>query len=114
MWSGLKTHHIPVDEFYTLKRTERGHLVKEQLAGQQNIPVFLRQHWQKRRALRFPPDIPCLQRAGRFGRGSVMAAQTGFHHRVFVSLGDRRNGQPFALGMHWPRDLVVATLISGY
>ncbi len=61
-----KTHHIPVDEFYTLKRTERGHLVKEQLAGQQNIPVFLRQHWQKRRALRFPPDTPCLQRAGRF------------------------------------------------
>ncbi len=42
-----KTHHIPVDEFYTLKRTERGHLVKEQLAGQQNIPVFLRQHWQR-------------------------------------------------------------------
>lgn len=61
-----KTHHIPVDEFYTLKRTERGHLVKEQLAGQQNIPVFLRQHWQKETALRFPPDTPCLQRAGRF------------------------------------------------
>ncbi|HAL7734746.1 TPA: phosphatase PAP2 family protein, partial [Escherichia coli] len=27
-----KTHHIPVDEFYTLKRAERGNLVKEQLA----------------------------------------------------------------------------------
>ncbi len=93
-----KTHHIPVDEFYTLKRTERGHLVKEQLAGQQNIPVFLRQHWQKRRALRFPPTHHVCSELGAFGRGSVMAAQTDFHHRVFVSLGDRRNGQPFASG----------------
>ncbi|HBZ9643855.1 TPA: phosphatidylglycerophosphatase B, partial [Citrobacter freundii] len=30
-----KTHHIPVDEFYTLKRKDRGNLVKDQLAEQQ-------------------------------------------------------------------------------
>ena len=34
-----KTHHIPVDEFYTLKRKDRGNLVKEQLAEQQDIPT---------------------------------------------------------------------------
>lgn len=94
-----KTHHIPVDEFYTLKRTERGHLVKEQLAGQQNIPVFLRQHWQKETGFAFPSGHTMFAASwASFGRGSVMAAQTDFHHRVFVSLGDRRNGQPFASG----------------
>ena len=40
MWSGWKTHHVPVNEFYNLKRKDRGALVKEQLAEQQDIPTF--------------------------------------------------------------------------
>ena len=35
-----KTHHIPVDEFYTLKRAERGNLVKEQLAEEKYPTIF--------------------------------------------------------------------------
>ncbi|SUG70501.1 phosphatidylglycerophosphatase B [Salmonella enterica subsp. enterica] len=72
--------------------------MKEQLAGQQNIPVFLRQHWQKETGFAFPSGHTMFAASWRFWRGSVMAAQTDFHHRVFVSLGDRRNGQPFASG----------------
>ena len=49
-----KTHHIPVDEFYTLKRAERGNLVKEQLAEEKNIPQYLRSHWQKETGFAFP------------------------------------------------------------
>lgn len=93
-----KTHHIPVDEFYTLKRTERGHLVKEQLAGTEH-PRFPASALAKRDGLcvSLRTHHVCSE-LGAFGRGSVMAAQTDFHHRVFVSLGDRRNGQPFASG----------------
>lgn len=55
MLSGWKkTHHIPVDEFYTLKRAERGNLVKEQLAEEKNIPQYLRSHWQKETGFAFP------------------------------------------------------------
>lgn len=93
-----KTHHIPVDEFYTLKRTERGHLVKEQLAGQQNIPVFLRQHWQKETGFAFPSGHTMFAASWALLPWVCYTAQTDFHHRVFVSLGDRRNGQPFASG----------------
>ena len=49
-----KTHHVPVDEFYNLKRKDRGALVKEQLAEQQDIPKFLRKHWQKETGFAFP------------------------------------------------------------
>lgn len=59
-----KTHHIPVDEFYTLKRAERGNLVKEQLAEEKNIPQYLRSHWQKETGLPFLPVTRCLLPVG--------------------------------------------------
>jgi phosphatidylglycerophosphatase B len=60
-----KTHHVPVDEFYNLKRKDRGALVKEQLSEQQDIPKFLRKHWQKEAGFAFPSGIRCLLPAGR-------------------------------------------------
>lgn len=94
-----KTHHIPVDEFYTLKRTERGHLVKEQLAGQQNIPVFLRQHWQKETGFAFPSGHTMFAASwALLAVGLLWPRRRTFTIAFFVSLGDRRNGQPFASG----------------
>lgn len=61
-----KTHHVPVDEFYNLKRKDRGALVKEQLAEQQDIPTFYANTGKKRPALRFLPGIRCLLPAGRY------------------------------------------------
>jgi phosphatidylglycerophosphatase B len=70
-----KTHHVPVDEFYNLKRKDRGALVKEQLAEQQDIPKFLRKHWQKETGFAFPSGHTmfaaswALLGLGCFGRG---------------------------------------------
>lgn len=64
-----KTHHIPVDEFYTLKRAERGNLVKEQLAEEKNIPQYLRSHWQKETGLPFLPVTRCLLPVGLLAVG---------------------------------------------
>jgi hypothetical protein len=80
-----KAHHIPVDEFYNLKRKDRAALVKEQLAEQQDIPKFLRKHWQKRPASRFLPGIPCLQPAGRCLGWATVAASSDGNHRVYWS-----------------------------
>ena len=62
-----KTYHIPVDEFYTLKRAERGNLVKEQLAEEKNIPQFLRSHWQKETGFAFPSGHTMFALATRSG-----------------------------------------------
>jgi phosphatidylglycerophosphatase B len=93
-----KTHHVPVDEFYNLKRKDRGALVKEQLAEQQDIPKFLRKHWQKRPGSRFLPATRCLRPAGRCWRWAALAATSNGHHRDFAGLGDGSDGQPLAAG----------------
>ncbi len=41
-------------QFYALKRKERAKLVHEQLAQAQDIPSFLRKHWQKETGFAFP------------------------------------------------------------
>ncbi|VUC83822.1 phosphatidylglycerophosphatase B [Salmonella sp. NCTC 11881] len=114
MWSGLKkTHHIPVDEFYTLKRTERGHLVKEQLAGQQNIPVFLRQHWQKETGFAFPSGHTMFAASwALLAVGLLWPRRRTFTIAFLLVWATGVMGSRLLLGMHWPRDLVVATLIS--
>jgi phosphatidylglycerophosphatase B len=45
---------VPVTQFYALKRKERAKLVHEQLAQAQDIPPFLRKHWQKETGFAFP------------------------------------------------------------
>ncbi|EBG0868932.1 phosphatidylglycerophosphatase B, partial [Salmonella enterica] len=108
-----KTHHIPVDEFYTLKRTERGHLVKEQLAGQQNIPVFLRQHWQKETGFAFPSGHTMFAASwALLAVGLLWPRRRTFTIAFLLVWATGVMGSRLLLGMHWPRDLVVATLIS--
>ncbi|STD20815.1 phosphoesterase PA-phosphatase-like protein [Enterobacter asburiae] len=60
-----------MDEFYNLKRKDRGALVKEQLAEQQDIPKFLRKHWQKETGFAFPsgPHHVCGQLGRCWGLG---------------------------------------------
>lgn len=68
-----KTHHIPVDEFYTLKRADRGNLVKEQLAEEKisrNIYVLI---GRKRRGLPFLPATRCLPPVSLARRWAVVA-----------------------------------------
>ena len=87
-----KTHHIPVDEFYTLKRAERGNLVKEQLAEEKNIPQYLRSHWQKETGFAFPSDVCC--QLGTAGRWFAVAASANVNHCYLVGLGNGSHGKP--------------------
>lgn len=60
-----QTQQVPVTQFYALKRKERAKLVHEQLAQEQQIPGFLRKHWQKRPASLSHLAIRCSLPAGR-------------------------------------------------
>lgn len=108
-----KTHHIPVDEFYTLKRKARGEMVKELLTEQDNIPPFLRKHWQKETGFAFPSGHTLFAASwALLGVGLLWPRRRRITIAVLLLWATAVMGSRMMLGMHWPRDLVVATLIS--
>jgi phosphatidylglycerophosphatase B len=108
-----KTHHVPVDEFYNLKRKDRGALVKEQLSEQQDIPKFLRKHWQKEAGFAFPSGHTMFAASwALLGVGLLWPRRRTVTIAVLLVWATAVMGSRLLLGMHWPRDLVVATLIS--
>ncbi|KNC92284.1 phosphatidylglycerophosphatase B [Trabulsiella odontotermitis] len=108
-----KTQQIPVDEFYTLKRKERSSLVKKQLAQQTEIPVFLRKHWQKETGFAFPSGHTMFAASwALLGVGLLWPRRRTVTIAILLLWATAVMGSRLLLGMHWPRDLVVATLMS--
>lgn len=108
-----KTHHIPVDGFYTLKRKARGMLVEEQLSTQRDIPVFLRQHWQNETGFAFPSGHTMFAASwALLAVGLLWPRRRTLTIALLLIWATGVMGSRLLLGMHWPRDLVVATLIS--
>ncbi|MEO3988883.1 phosphatidylglycerophosphatase B [Pseudocitrobacter cyperus] len=108
-----KTHHIPVAEFYTLKKKERGALVKEQLVQQQDIPSFLRKHWQKETGFAFPSGHTMFAASwALLAVGLLWPRRRTFTIAILLAWATAVMGSRLLLGMHWPRDLVASTLIS--
>ena len=101
-----------MNEFYNLKRKDRGALVKEQLAEQQDIPTFYVNTGKRDRLCVSIRAHHVRRQLGTSCRRPFMAAASDCHYRHFTGLGDGVMGSRLLLGMHWPRDLVVATLIS--
>lgn len=87
--------------------------MKEQLAGQQNIPVFLRQHWQKETGFAFPSGHTMFAASwALLAVGLLWPRRRTFTIAFLLVWATGVMGSRLLLGMHWPRDLVVATLIS--
>jgi len=108
-----KTHHVPVDDFYNLKRKERGELVKEQLTEQQAVPTFLRKHWQKETGFAFPSGHTMFAASwALLGVGLLWPRRRTLTIAFLLVWATGVMGSRLLLGMHWPRDLVVATLMS--
>ena len=87
--------------------------MKEQLTEQQDIPKFLRKHWQKETGFAFPSGHTMFAASW-----ALLAVGLLWPRRRTVTIGilliwaTGVMGSRLLLGMHWPRDLVVATLIS--
>ncbi|APZ06690.1 MULTISPECIES: phosphatidylglycerophosphatase B [Kosakonia] len=108
-----KEHAVPTDHFYSLKRKERGALVKEQLASQHDIPGFLRHHWQKETGFAFPSGHTMFAASwALLGVGLLWPRRRTWTIVILLAWATSVMGSRLLLGMHWPRDLAVATLIS--
>lgn len=109
-----KSRQVPVDQFYALKRKERAKLVHEQLAQEQDIPRFLRKHWQKETGFAFPSGHTMFAASwALLGVGLLWPRRRWVTIAALLTWATAVMGSRLALGMHWPQDLLVATLISG-
>lgn len=108
-----KNHHVDDSYFYSLPRKERSELVKTQLEDQVQIPQWLRSHWQFETGFAFPSGHTMFAATwALLGVGLLWARR---HYKTVVILmlwASGVMGSRLVLGMHWPQDLVVATLIS--
>jgi phosphatidylglycerophosphatase B len=86
--------------------------VHEQLAQEQDIPDFAQTLAERDRVcFSVRPHDVCGQ-LGAAGRWAAVAASTLGTIAVLLVWATAVMGSRLALGMHWPLDLVVATLIS--
>ncbi|MEI7367241.1 phosphatidylglycerophosphatase B [Pectobacterium colocasium] len=108
-----KNHQVDDSYFYSLPRKERSELVKTQLQDQTQIPQWLRSHWQFETGFAFPSGHTLFAATwALLGVGLLWARR---HYKTVVILmlwASGVMGSRLVLGMHWPQDLVVATLIS--
>ncbi|EKK5269390.1 phosphatidylglycerophosphatase B [Cronobacter dublinensis] len=108
-----KNRNIPVDDFYNLKRKARGELVKAQLQNETDIPGWLRKHWQKETGFAFPSGHTMFAASwAMLGFGLLWPRRRTWTLAVLTVWAIGVMGSRMLLGMHWPRDLVVATLLS--
>lgn len=107
-------HHIDNRFFYSLPRAERSELVKQQLQNQTIIPVWLSRHWQFETGFAFPSGHTVF--AASWALLAVGILWPRRHYKTVFLLMIWAQGvmmSRLVLGMHWPRDLIAATLISG-
>lgn len=107
------THDVKADDFYSLARKDRSHLVKKQLTDEQDIPTFLRKHWQKETGFAFPSGHTMFAASwALLGVGLLWPRRRTWTIALLLAWATGVMCSRLVLGMHWPRDLVVATLIS--
>lgn len=106
-------HDVNAAHFYSLQRDDRSHLVQEQLAEEQNVPPFLRKHWQKETGFAFPSGHTMFAASwALLGVGLLWPRRRTWTIVILLAWAAGVMGSRLVLGMHWPRDLLVATLIS--
>ncbi len=92
-----KNTSYSVDEFYTLKRAERGKSGERTVTEEKNIPQYLRSHWQKETGFPSGHDVCC--QLGTAGRWFAVAASANVNHCYLAGLGNGVMGR-LLLGMH--------------
>ncbi|WCG84750.1 phosphatidylglycerophosphatase B [Pectobacterium sp. A5351] len=108
-----KNHQVDDSYFYSLPRKERSELVKMQLEDQAQIPQWLRSHWQFETGFAFPSGHTMFAATwALLGVGLLWARRHYKTVAILMLWASSVMGSRLVLGMHWPQDLVVATLIS--
>ncbi|AJI95648.1 phosphatidylglycerophosphatase B [Yersinia ruckeri] len=102
------------EQFYALPRQQRSALIEERMQGQTQVPQWLVEHWQFETGFAFPSGHTVFAVTwALLGVGLLWPRR---HYKTIALLmlwATGVMGSRLVLGMHWPQDLIMATLISG-
>lgn len=108
-----KRHNISETQFYQLNRQGRSEMVSTLLANDTQLPTWLKRHWAFETGFAFPSGHTLFAASWAllvigllWPRRRIITVLALFAWATMVM------GSRLLLGMHWPRDLVAATLIS--
>ncbi|ATA22218.1 phosphatidylglycerophosphatase B [Gibbsiella quercinecans] len=108
-----QVHGVEGKYFYSLHRKARSALVQQQLLDQPLVPQWLRQHWQFETGFAFPSGHTMFAATwALLGVGLLWPRRHYKTVAVLMVWAVGVMGSRLLLGMHWPRDLAMATLIS--
>lgn len=104
---------ISNDYFYDLKRKQRSRLVEQTVADNPLLPDWLKRHWAFETGFSFPSGHTMFAASwALLGVGLLWPRR----HYVTIALllfwASMVMGSRLVLGMHWPRDVIVSTLLS--
>lgn len=112
LWLGS---HYGMDEkvFYQMKAKSRGQVVAGLVSDDKQLPLWLKKHWESDTGFAFPSGHTLY--ATSWALLGIALLWPRRHYKTVAALFLWALGvmaSRLLLGMHWPRDLVVATLIS--
>ncbi|CUU24180.1 Phosphatidylglycerophosphatase B [Duffyella gerundensis] len=108
-----KTHGVNEETFYQLKRKARGEMVTNLLQDEQQVPGWLKRHWAFETGFAFPSGHTLFAASwALLGVGLLWPRRRTLTIVVLLLWATGVMVSRMLLGMHWPRDLIVATLIS--
>lgn len=108
-----KSHGIKTAQFYHMDRKMRGAIVDKQLQGDTHLPVWLRNHWRKETGFAFPSGHTLFAASwALLGVGLLWPRRRIVLVGILMLWAGGVMASRMVLGMHWPRHLIVAALIS--
>lgn len=108
-----RTYGLDDKAFYALNRAERSAEVRRVLENDTRLPAWLKQHWAFETGFAFPSGHTMF--AAIWALLSIGLLWPRRHYKTVIILMLWAAGvltSRLLLGMHWPRDLLVSTLIS--
>lgn len=108
-----KEYHIDDVDFYNLPRDERAQTIKNELSNDARIPSWLKGHWQRETGYAFPSGHTLF--ATTWALIALVLLWPGRHYiaiTLFMSWAVIVGASRLILGMHWPLDLILATILS--
>ncbi|KQN55780.1 phosphatidylglycerophosphatase B [Erwinia sp. Leaf53] len=101
------------ETFYQQHRKQRSQLVSEAVAEDKQLPGWLKRHWAFETGFAFPSGHTMFAASwALLGVGLLWPRRRYVTIIVLLVWASLVMGSRLALGMHWPRDLIVATLFS--
>lgn len=112
LWLAAQSQ-IDERQFYALSRKQRSQLVQEQLREQHLVPDWLGKHWAFETGFAFPSGHTLFVASwALLGVGLLWPRR---HYKTVTLLmlwAAGVMGSRLVLGMHWPQDLVMASVIG--